>query len=111
MDHSLETRDIAHSWIISSRGLASTVRSVSAASFRSRGFLISLAALPAELSLKAFGVDFLSIMTYQCHSKIPNQVNNCTLNDRPQPSIKTTYSSPNITPYVQEPTSLFHTAQ
>ena len=59
MDHGLETWDIARSWVISGRDLASTIKSVSAVSFRSRGFLISLAASPAELSLKAFGVEVL----------------------------------------------------
>ncbi len=79
MDHGLEIWDIAYSWIISRRDLASTIKSVSAASFRSRAVLFLLAALPADISLITFGVEvcyFLSITTERRqYSRIPNQVN------------------------------------
>ena len=55
MGHGLETWDIVHSLTISSRDLASTIKSKSAAIFTVSGFLILLAALPAEFSLIAFG--------------------------------------------------------
>ena len=42
MDHGLETWNIERSWIILSRDLASTIKSISAASFRTRAFLCCL---------------------------------------------------------------------